>query len=120
MGARGFFETNLAALVNLARKLQFQTNQPKAFGWNFVVKSASTNDERARFCPVLKIPPVDSPETAVKMAIYSDIKRVRNDTSVSIETAFKANNVLDFYNPNLCRDLDGRFHFSNMANSGHQ
>jgi hypothetical protein len=27
------------------------------------------------FVAVLEIPPVDSPETAVKMAIYSDIKK---------------------------------------------
>jgi hypothetical protein len=27
-----------------------------------------------RFVTVLEIPPVDSPKTAVKMAIYSDIK----------------------------------------------
>jgi hypothetical protein len=32
-------------------------------------------DERTRFFAVLEIPPVDSPETAVKMAIYSDIKK---------------------------------------------
>jgi hypothetical protein len=33
------------------------------------------NDGWTRFVAVLEIPPVDSPETAVKMAIYSDIKR---------------------------------------------
>jgi hypothetical protein len=28
-----------------------------------------------RFVTVLEMPPVDSPKTAVKMAIYSDIKK---------------------------------------------
>lgn len=32
------------------------------------------NDEEERFVTVLEIPPVESPQTAVKMAIYSDIK----------------------------------------------
>jgi hypothetical protein len=32
-------------------------------------------DERTRVFAVSEIPPVDSPETDVKMAIYSDIKK---------------------------------------------
>ncbi|MGA2030438.1 MAG: hypothetical protein ABSG87_10245, partial [Verrucomicrobiota bacterium] len=34
-----------------------------------------TAQRATRFVAVLKIPPVDSPQTAVKMAIYSDIKK---------------------------------------------
>jgi hypothetical protein len=30
-----------------------------------------------RFVTVLEVPPVNSPQTAVKMAIYSDIKKAR-------------------------------------------
>jgi hypothetical protein len=32
------------------------------------------NDERTRFVAVLEIPPVESPETAVKVAIAAEVK----------------------------------------------
>ncbi len=33
------------------------------------------DNKTERFVTVLEIPPVDSPQTAVKMAIYSDLKK---------------------------------------------
>jgi len=51
------------------------TGHPKAkraYGWSH------TNDDdnkTERYVAVLEIPPVDSPETAVKISIYSDIKK---------------------------------------------
>ena len=50
-------------------------NHPKAkrcFAWSH---KAGKDDSDERFVAVLEIPPVDSPQTAVKMAIYSDIKK---------------------------------------------
>jgi hypothetical protein len=35
------------------------------------------DNKTERFVVVLEIPPVESPQTAVKMAIYSDIKKVK-------------------------------------------
>jgi hypothetical protein len=46
----------------------------RAFGWSHPEHSDGTGE---RFVAVLEIPPVDSPQTAVKMAIYSDIKRAK-------------------------------------------
>jgi len=51
------------------------TGHPKAkraFGWPHPENADGTGE---RFVAVLEIPPVDSPEAAVKMAIYSDIKK---------------------------------------------
>ena len=51
------------------------TGHPKAkraYGWSHPENADGTGE---RFVAVLEIPPVDSPQTAVKMAIYSDIKR---------------------------------------------
>ena len=51
------------------------TGHPKAkraFGWSH---PDGVDNKTERFVTVLEIPPVDSPETAVKMAIYSDIKK---------------------------------------------
>jgi hypothetical protein len=51
------------------------TGHPKtkrAFGWSHPDDSENKTE---RFVAVLEIPPVDSPHTAVKMAIYSDIKK---------------------------------------------
>ena len=51
------------------------TGHPKAkraFGWSH----PDGNDNKTeRFVAVLEIPPVVSPQTAVKMSIYSDIKQ---------------------------------------------
>jgi hypothetical protein len=44
----------------------------RAYAWSYL---DGKPDERTRFVAVLEIPPVDSPQTAVKMAIYSDIKQ---------------------------------------------
>jgi hypothetical protein len=44
----------------------------RAYGWSHPENADGTGE---RFVAVLEIPPVDSPQTAVKMAIYSDIKR---------------------------------------------
>jgi hypothetical protein len=44
----------------------------RAFGWSHPENADGTGE---RFVAVLEIPPVDSPQTAVKMAIYSDIKK---------------------------------------------
>lgn len=50
------------------------TGHPKAkraYGWSH---PEGADNKGERFVAVLEIPPVESPETAVKMAIYSDIK----------------------------------------------
>lgn len=43
----------------------------RAFGWSHPEKADGTGE---RFVAVLEIPPVDSPQTAVKISIVSDIK----------------------------------------------
>jgi hypothetical protein len=51
------------------------TGHPKAkraYGWSH---PDGADNKTERFVAVLEIPPVDSPQTAVKMAIYSDIKK---------------------------------------------
>jgi hypothetical protein len=51
------------------------TGHPKAkraYGWSH---PEGDDNKGERFVTVLEIPPVDSPQTAVKMAIYSDIKK---------------------------------------------
>ena len=51
------------------------TGHPKAkraYGWSH---PEDANNKTERFVTVLEIPPVDSPQTAVKMSIYSDIKK---------------------------------------------
>jgi len=48
------------------------TKAKRAFGWSH---PESADGAGERFVAVLEIPPVDSPQTAVKMAIYSDIKK---------------------------------------------
>jgi len=54
-------------------------NHPKAnrvYAWSHV---AGEDDERKRYVTVLHIPPVDSPQTAVKLAIVQEFKeRERN------------------------------------------
>jgi hypothetical protein len=47
-------------------------NAKRAFGWSH---PDGVDNKTERFVTVLEIPPVDSPQTAVKMAIYSDIKQ---------------------------------------------
>jgi hypothetical protein len=42
------------------------------FGWSHPENADGTGE---RFVAVLEIPPVDSPGTAVKIVIYSDIKK---------------------------------------------
>lgn len=46
----------------------------RAYGWSH---PESKDGKGERFVTVLSIPPVGSPETAVKMSIYSDIKKSR-------------------------------------------
>lgn len=51
------------------------TGHPKAnraYRWSH---SAGANDAGERFVTVLEIPPVESPETAVKVAIAAEVKR---------------------------------------------
>lgn len=43
----------------------------RAYGWSH---PEGKDNQGERFVTVLEIPPVDSPQTAVKIAIYSDIK----------------------------------------------
>jgi len=54
-------------------------NHPKAkraFAWSHL---EGPKDERTKFVAVLEIPPVESPQTAVRVAIASEIKnRKRN------------------------------------------
>jgi hypothetical protein len=44
----------------------------RAYGWSHPEGADGTGE---RFVAVLEIPPVDSPQTAVKMSIYSDVKK---------------------------------------------
>lgn len=49
-------------------------NHPKAnrvYAWSHL---AGDNDEQKRYVTVLQIPPVDSPETAVKLAIVQEYR----------------------------------------------
>jgi len=57
------------------------TGHPKAkrcYGWSH---PEGEENKGERFVTVLEIPPVVSPETAVKMAIYSDIKSGKTSPS---------------------------------------
>jgi hypothetical protein len=47
----------------------------RCYGW---LHPEGEDDKGERFVTVLGIPPVDSAETAVKMSMYSDIKKARN------------------------------------------
>ena len=47
----------------------------RAFGWSH----PDGHNKTERFVAVLEIPPVDSPQSAVKMAIYSDAKRQKHN-----------------------------------------
>ena len=52
------------------------TGHPKAkrgYGWGYV----ATDEGGRRYFAVLELPPVDSPQTAVKAAIMSEIKNAR-------------------------------------------
>ena len=44
----------------------------RAYGWSY---PDGPDNKTERFVAVLEIPPVNSPQTALKMAIYSDIKK---------------------------------------------
>jgi len=53
------------------------TGHPKAkraYGWSH---KAGKDDQEERFVTVLEIPPVVSPETAVKVAIAAEVKKGR-------------------------------------------
>jgi hypothetical protein len=53
------------------------TGHPKAkraYGWSH---ADGKDDKDEKFVTVLEVPPVDSPQTAVKVAIVSEIKRAR-------------------------------------------
>jgi hypothetical protein len=52
----------------------------RAYGWSHPENADGTGE---RFVAVLEIPPVDSPQTAVKMAIYSDIKNRKLTPTIS-------------------------------------
>ena len=52
--------------------LQNHPKAKRAYGWSHPENADGTGE---RFVAVLEIPPVDSAQTAVKMAIYSDIKK---------------------------------------------
>ena len=47
------------------------TKAKRAYAWSHL---DGDNDERTRFVAVLEIPPVESPETAVKVAIAAEVK----------------------------------------------
>ena len=44
----------------------------RCYGWSH---PEGADDTVERFVTVLEIPPVDSPQVAVKMAIYSEMKK---------------------------------------------
>ena len=45
----------------------------RAYGWGFVVNE----NEGRKYVAVLELPPVDSPQTAVKIAVAAEIKNAR-------------------------------------------
>jgi len=49
----------------------------RAFAWGH---ATGKNDKARRYVAVLELPPVDSPETAVKVAIASEIRNAREKT----------------------------------------
>lgn len=49
----------------------------RAFAWSH---ASGKNDKARRYVAVLELPPVDSPQTAVKVAIASEIKNAREKT----------------------------------------
>ena len=56
-------------------------NHPKAkrcYAWS---SAAGKGDSETRFVAVLELPPVDSPQTAVQVAVASELKRERAKTS---------------------------------------
>jgi hypothetical protein len=46
----------------------------RAYAWGH---ATGENDQARRYVAVLELPPVDSPETAVKVAVASEIKNAR-------------------------------------------
>jgi hypothetical protein len=52
--------------------LQGHPKAKRCYGWSH---PEGQDNQGERFVAVLEIPPVDSPQTAVKMSIYSDIKK---------------------------------------------
>jgi hypothetical protein len=48
----------------------------RAYGWSH---PEGADNKGERFVTVLEIPPVDSPQTAVKVSIVSDIKKGKNE-----------------------------------------
>src|ERR1039458_503813 len=54
----------------------------RAYGWSH---PDGDDNKTERFVAVLEIPPVESPQTAVKMAIYSDIKQRSEERRVGKE-----------------------------------
>jgi hypothetical protein len=46
----------------------------RAYAWSHL---DGEKDERTRFVTVLELPPVNSPETAVRVQIVADVKRAR-------------------------------------------
>ncbi len=62
------------------------TGHPKAkigYGWGH---STGTDDQDRRYITVLELPPVDSPQTAVKAGIMEEIRRAREKTKTSRTT----------------------------------
>jgi hypothetical protein len=56
------------------------TDHPKAkriYAWGHVT---GENDQARRYVAVLELPPVDSPQTAVKIGIAAEIKNARTKT----------------------------------------
>jgi hypothetical protein len=49
----------------------------RAYGWSH---ASGEDDQARRYVTVLEIPPVDSPQTAVKAAVMSEIKNAKRKT----------------------------------------
>jgi hypothetical protein len=49
----------------------------RAYAWGH---ATGENDQAPRYVAVLELPPVDSPETAVKVAVAAEIKNARQNT----------------------------------------
>jgi hypothetical protein len=59
--------SNIASFFDLTGHLKAK----RAYGWSH---PTGADNKGERFVTVLEIPPVNSPQTAVKMSIYRDIK----------------------------------------------
>jgi hypothetical protein len=66
-------------------ELTGQAKAKRGFGWRYV----TTDSGGRRYFRVLELPPVDSPQSAVKAAIMSEIKNAKRKTEEGRKTKFR-------------------------------